>query len=71
MFSKDEWTQQEFLKNKKELEEKGVKVFLIDTILKPIESVETIVYNPPLMEQFPHNSVFVFIVILENYKRET
>lgn len=60
MFSKDEWTQLEFLKNKRELEKNGVKVVLIDTILKPIEYVETMIYNPPLMEQFPLNSVFVF-----------
>lgn len=60
MFSKDEWTQLEFLKNKRELEKNGVKVVLIDTILKPIENVETMIYNPPLMEQFPLNSVFVF-----------
>lgn len=60
MFSKDEWTQQEFLKNKKELEKKDIKVILIDTILKPIEYVETMIYNPPLMEQFPPDSVFVF-----------
>mgnify|MGYP002776468641 CR=1 FL=1 len=60
MFSKDEWTQQEFLKNKKELEQKGIKVFLIDTILKPIENIETMIYNPPLMEKFPQDSVFVF-----------
>ncbi len=60
MFSKDEWTQLEFLKNKRELEKDGVKVVLIDTILKPIENVETMIYNPPLLEQFPLNSVFVF-----------
>ncbi|MDD2888736.1 MAG: hypothetical protein PHY66_13115 [Aliarcobacter sp.] len=60
MFSKDEWTQLEFLKNKRDLEKNGVKVVLIDTILKPIENVETMVYNPPLMEQLPINSVFVF-----------
>lgn len=60
MFSKDEWTQLEFLKNKKELEKKGIKVVLIDTILKPIDNVETMIYNPPLMEQFPTDTVFVF-----------
>lgn len=60
MFSKDEWTQLEFLKNKKELEKNGIKVILIDTILKPIENMETMIYNPPLMEKFPQNSVFVF-----------
>ena len=47
MFSKDEWTQQEFLKNKKELEKKDIKVILIDTILKPIANMQTMVYNPP------------------------
>ena len=60
MFSKDEWTQQEFLKNKQELEKKDIKVVLIDTILKPIDNIETMVYNPPLMQQFPLNTVFVF-----------
>ena len=60
MFYKDEWTQQEFLKNKQELEKKDIKVILIDTILKPIDNIETMVYNPPLMEQFPLNTVFVF-----------
>ncbi len=60
MFSKDEWTQQEFLKNKIELEKKDIKVVLIDTILKPIDNIETMVYNPPLMQQFPLNTVFVF-----------
>lgn len=60
MFSKDEWTQQEFLKNKKELEKKDIKVILIDTILKPIANMQTMVYHPPLMQQFPENSVFVF-----------
>jgi uncharacterized radical SAM superfamily protein len=60
MFSKDEWTQQELLKNKNELEKKGIKVILIDTILKPIESIETMLYNPPLMQELPENTVFVF-----------
>ena len=60
MFSKNEWTQQEFLKNKLELEKKDIKVVLIDTILKPIDNIETMVYNPPLMQQFPLNTVFVF-----------
>uniref|UniRef100_UPI00404747E4 hypothetical protein n=1 Tax=Aliarcobacter sp. TaxID=2321116 RepID=UPI00404747E4 len=60
MFSNDEWTQQEFLKNKRELEKEGVKVVLIDTILKPIEYMETITYNPYEMELYPPNTVFVF-----------
>lgn len=60
MFLKDEWTQKEFLENKKKLEKEGIKVVLIDTILKPIDKVETITYNPYEMELFPENSVFVF-----------
>jgi len=60
MFLKDEWTQKEFLENKKKLEKEGIKVVLIDTILKPIDKMETITYNPYEMELFPENSVFVF-----------
>jgi hypothetical protein len=60
MFSKDEWTQKEFLENKKILEEKGIEVILIDTILKPIDNIKTMTYNPFEMELFPENSVFVF-----------
>ncbi len=40
MFNKDEWTQQEFYKYKKELEKEGIKVVLVDTILKPIKGIE-------------------------------
>lgn len=60
MFSKDEWTQKEFLENKKELEKKGIDVILIDTILKPIDNIDTMIYNPYEMELFPENTVFVF-----------
>ncbi len=60
MFEKDEWTQQELFKYSKELEKKNVKVVLIDTILKPIEYIETITYNPYEMLKMPKNSVFVF-----------
>ncbi len=60
MFLNDEWTKEEFLKNKQELEKQGIKVFLIDTILKPIKNVETITYNPYEMQTLPQNSVFVF-----------
>jgi peptidase E len=60
MFSKDEWTQKEFLENKKILEEKGIEVILIDTILKPIDNIKTMTYNPFEMELLPENSVFVF-----------
>ena len=57
---KDEWTQEEFLRAKKELEKQGRKVVLVDTILSPIEKQEVITYNPYEMRNFPKGSVFVF-----------
>ena len=60
MFSKDEWTQQELFKNIKILEKEGIKVVIIDTILKPLETIETITYNPYEMNNYPKNTVFVF-----------
>jgi hypothetical protein len=49
----DEWTQKEFLQNKKELESIGIKVLLIDTILAPIEKADTIIYNPYELKNVP------------------
>lgn len=60
MFSKDEWTQEELFKNKKILEKERIKVVVIDTILKPLETIETITYNPYEMNNYPKNTVFVF-----------
>jgi hypothetical protein len=60
MFTKDEWTQQELYKYTKELEKKGIKVVLVDTILKPIDNIETIIYNPYEMANMTENTVFVF-----------
>ena len=56
----NEWTQKEFLVNKKKLEADGVKVILIDTILSPIEKADTVVYNPHELKQEADGSVFVF-----------
>lgn len=56
----DEWTQEEYLINKKKLEKEGVKVLLIDTILSPIERAGSVVYNPYELKQEPKGSVFVF-----------
>lgn len=56
----DEWTQKEFLENKKKLQEDGIKVLLIDTILSPIEKADTTVYNPHELKKEPDGSVFVF-----------
>lgn len=60
MIYPDEWTQEEYLKNKKKLEAQGVKVLLIDTILSPIQKADTVVYNPPLLKQEEKGTVFVF-----------
>ena len=56
----DEWTQEEFLRNKLKLEKEGVKVLLIDTILKPIAYAQTQTYNPVHLKDEPEGSVFVF-----------
>lgn len=62
MFEKDEWTQEEFLKNKKILQEQGIETILVDTILKPIKGAEefTITYNPFEMKNYEKGTVFVF-----------
>lgn len=56
----DEWTQKEFLENKKKLESQGIKVLLIDTILSPIDKADTIVYSPPILREEKEGTVFVF-----------
>ena len=56
----NEWTQKEFLINKKNLEKDGVKVLLVDTILSPIQKANTVVYNPYDLSKEPEGSVFVF-----------
>ena len=60
MFLKDEWTQQELYKYSKELEKCNIDVVLVDTILKPLDRIETITYNPPIMQEMPKGTVFVF-----------
>lgn len=60
MFTKDEWTQEELYKYSLELEKQNIKVVLIDTILKPLENIETITYNPYELIEMPKGSVFVF-----------
>lgn len=57
---KDEWTQEEFLKNKQALKKEGIDVVLVDTILSPIEKADTVVYNPFELKKHPEGSVFVF-----------
>ena len=60
MIFQDEWTQKEYLKNKKKLEVEGIKVLLIDTILSPIQKADTVVYSPPLLREEKEGTVFVF-----------
>ena len=56
----NEWTQKEFLENKKRLENEGVAVVLVDTILSPIEKADTVTYNPFELKKYPEGSIFVF-----------
>ncbi len=57
---KDEWTQAEYLRAKKELESEGRQVLLVDAIAKPIEGAETILYNPYELKEYPEGTVLVF-----------
>lgn len=56
----DEWTQKEFLTNKKKLHKDGIDVVLVDTILSPIQKADTQTYNPYELKQYPEGTVFVF-----------
>ena len=56
----DEWTQKEFLQNKKKLAKEGVDVVLVDTILAPIDKAGSCTYNPYELKCYPEGSVFVF-----------
>ncbi len=56
----NEWTQEEYLQNKRILQKSGIKVLLIDTILSPIDKAQTILYNPVQLQKEPKGSVFVF-----------
>ena len=60
MFEKDEWTQQELYKYSKQLDKDNIKVVLVDTILKPLDRIETITFNPYEMSLMPKGTVFVF-----------
>jgi len=56
----NEWTQKEFLENRRRLEKEGVAVVLVDTILSPIEKANSITYNPYEMKKYPEGTIFVF-----------
>ena len=57
---KDEWSQEEYLRAKKELEAQGRQVLLVDTIARPIEGAETTLYNPYELKGYPKGTVLVF-----------
>ena len=57
---KDEWSQEEYLRAKKELEAQGRQVLLVDTIARPIEGAETTLYNPYKLKEYPEGTVLVF-----------
>lgn len=57
---KKEWTQTEYLQNKRELEKEGIEVVLIDTILSPLEKAGSVVYNRHELKKYPSGTVFVF-----------
>lgn len=59
-YMKKEWTQKEYLENKRDLAKEGVEVILVDTILSPIEKADTVVYNPHELKNYPKGTVFVF-----------
>ncbi len=61
LFLKDEWTQEEFLNNQELLKKDGIETILVDTILKPIDGIKTVVYNPFDLLNYPKDkTVFVF-----------
>ena len=56
----DEWTQEEYMRQKQALEGSGVNVVLVDTILAPLGKEEVVTYNPFELKKYPKGSVFVF-----------
>lgn len=57
---RQEWSQIEYLQNKKEYEKLGIQTVLIDTVNAPIDGMETILYNPYKLHNYPKGTVFVF-----------
>ena len=57
---KQEWSQDEYLQNKKAYEAQGIQTLLIDTVNAPIDGMETVLYNPYELQAYPKGTVFVF-----------
>lgn len=60
MIENDEWTQEDFYRYKQELQKDNIKVYLIDTIAKNIDGMDTMLYNPYEMKELEKGSYFVF-----------
>ena len=57
---KKEWSQEEYLKHKKLNASKGIQTVLVDTVNVPIEGMESILYNPYELQNYPQGTVLVF-----------
>lgn len=57
---KNEWSQAEYLNNKRINDKKGIQTILIDTINTSIEGTQTILYNPFILKDYPEDTIFVF-----------
>lgn len=55
-----EWSQEEYLRNKKKYQDKGIETVLVDTVNTPIEGTNTVLYNPYELSNYPENTVLVF-----------
>ncbi len=56
----DEWTQREYLRAKEALRAEGREVLLVDTIARPIEGADTLLYNPYELAKLAEGTVLVF-----------
>ncbi len=73
-----EWSQEEYLRNKKEYAAQGIETLLIDTINLPIEGAKSVLYNPYILRDYPKGTIFVFycdtgkstLERLEEYQRK-
>ena len=56
----NEWTQEQYMRQKIELAKIGVKVLLIDTIANEIDGADTVLYNRHTLKDEPKDTVLVF-----------
>lgn len=58
--NKKEWSQEEYLVQKKRNEANGIQTILVDTVNLPIEGADTVLYNPYALQSYPEGTVLVF-----------